>query len=72
MGVAALAVQNENHVWVSVQQANGSLELRELDRGRWKPHRLPKLNGPPPSANTLFIDPQGSLWSEPQAMEFIA
>ena len=62
MGVAALTIQNENHFWVSLQQPNGNLELREFDHGRWKPQRLPNVQGPYPSTNVLFIDPQGALW----------
>jgi len=62
MGVAALAVQNENHAWIGLQQPDGHLELREFDHGRWQSHRLPKAQGPPPSVGALFIDQQGILW----------
>jgi signal transduction histidine kinase/ligand-binding sensor domain-containing protein len=63
IGVSALAVQNEEHFWVGLQQANGNLELREFDEGRWRVHRLPKVRqGPDPSTNALFLDAQGALW----------
>jgi signal transduction histidine kinase/ligand-binding sensor domain-containing protein len=62
MGVAALSLQNENHFWVSLQQPNGNLELREFNYARWTPHRLPRVQGPYPSTNVLFIDPHGALW----------
>src|SRR5215468_10276265 len=31
MGVDALSVLNESHVWIGVQQPNGNLQLQELD-----------------------------------------
>src|SRR5215468_10276266 len=31
MGVDALSVLNETHVWIGVQQPNGNLQLQELD-----------------------------------------
>jgi ligand-binding sensor domain-containing protein len=62
MGVAALVAQSENHLYAGLQQPDGNLALREFDRGRWEPRRLPKGHGPEPSVNTLFGDRQGSLW----------
>jgi signal transduction histidine kinase/ligand-binding sensor domain-containing protein len=62
MGVDALSVLNENHVWIGLQQPNGNLQLQELDNGKWKAHRLPKTQGPPPSTNVLFRGPEGALW----------
>jgi hypothetical protein len=62
IGVSALAVQNEEHFWVSLQQANGNLELREFDHGRWRVHRLPGKQGSDASTNVLFLDAQGVLW----------
>jgi len=62
IGVAALAVQNEEHFWVAVQQANGNLELREFDHGKWRVQRLPTLGKAAPSTNVLFLDTQGMLW----------
>jgi signal transduction histidine kinase/ligand-binding sensor domain-containing protein len=62
MGVDALSVLNESHVWIGLQQPNGNLQLQEFDHGKWKAHRLPKAQGPPPSTNVLFRDPEGALW----------
>ena len=62
IGVFTLAVENENHAWIGIQQPDGHLELREFDHGRWQSHRLPKAQGPPPSASALFIDQQDALW----------
>jgi len=62
IGVSALAVQNEEHFWVGLQQANGNLELLEFDQGKWRVHRLPKVHGADPSTNVLFLDAQGELW----------
>ena len=62
IGVAALAVKNEEHFWISLQQANGNLELREFNQGRWSVHHLPNLQGLDPSTDVLFLDAQGMLW----------
>ena len=62
MGVDALSIINESHVWIGLQQPNGNLQLQELDHGKWTPHPLPKTQGPPPSTNVLFHDPEGALW----------
>ena len=62
IGVFTLAVENENHAWIGIQQRDGHLELREFDRGRWQVRRLPKTPGPLPSASALLIDRQGALW----------
>jgi ligand-binding sensor domain-containing protein len=62
MGVDALSVQSESHVWIGLQQPNGNLQLEELEQGGWKKHPLPKLQGAPPSTNVLFRDPEGTLW----------
>jgi signal transduction histidine kinase/ligand-binding sensor domain-containing protein len=62
MGVDALSVLNESHVWIGLQQPKGNLQLQELKQGKWTPHPLPKTHGPPPSTNVLFRDPDGALW----------
>ena len=62
MGVDALSVLNESHVWIGLQQPNGNLQLQELDHGEWTAHPLPKAQRPPPSTNVLFSDPEGALW----------
>jgi signal transduction histidine kinase/ligand-binding sensor domain-containing protein len=62
MGVDALSVFNESHVWIGLQQPNGNLQLQELDNGKWKAHPLPRTQGPPPSTNVLFRDSEGALW----------
>jgi signal transduction histidine kinase/ligand-binding sensor domain-containing protein len=62
MGVNALSVMDESHVWIGVQQPNGNLQLQELDHTKWTAHPLPKTQGPPPSTNVLFRDPEGALW----------
>ena len=62
IGVFTLAVENENHAWIGIQQPDGHLELREFDHGRWQAHPLPMAQGLPPSASALFIDHQGALW----------
>ena len=62
VGVFTLAVENENHAWIGIQQPDGHLELREFDHGRWQVHRLPKTPGPLPSASALYIDRRGTLW----------
>src|SRR5215470_8081287 len=62
IGVAALAVKNEEHFWISLQQANGNLELREFNQGRWTVHHLPSMKGSDPSTDVLFLDAQGMLW----------
>jgi len=62
MGVNALSVLNESHVWIGLQQPNGNLQLQELRHGKWTPHSLPKAHGPPPSTNITFHDPEGALW----------
>src|SRR5262249_26112097 len=49
MGVDALSVSDESHVWIGVQQPNGNLQLQELDHTKWTAHPLPKTHGPPPS-----------------------
>jgi len=62
MGVNALSVLDESHVWIGLQQPNGNLQLQELDHKKWTAHPLPKSQRPPPSTNVLFRDPQGALW----------
>jgi signal transduction histidine kinase/streptogramin lyase len=62
IGVFALAVENENHAWVGIQQPDGHLELREYDHGQWLVRPLPKTLGPLPSASALWIDRKGALW----------
>jgi len=62
MGVDALSVHNESHVWIGLQQPNGNLQLQELNQGKWTAHPLPKKHGPLPSTNVLFRDPDGALW----------
>jgi signal transduction histidine kinase/ligand-binding sensor domain-containing protein len=62
MGVDALSVVDESHVWIGLQQPDGNLQLQELDHGKWTPHPLPKVQGPPPSTNGLFRDREGALW----------
>jgi signal transduction histidine kinase/ligand-binding sensor domain-containing protein len=62
MGVDALSVLDESHVWIGLQQPNGNLQLQELDHGKWTAHPLPKAQGPAPSTNVLFRDPEGALW----------
>ena len=62
MGVDALSVPNENHVWIGLQQPNGNIQLQELNHGKWTAHPLPKAQGPPPSTNGLFHDAEGALW----------
>jgi len=62
MGVDALSVLSESHLWIGLQQPNGNLQLQELDDGKWRAHPLPKAQGPPPSTNVLFRDPEGALW----------
>lgn len=47
IGVFTLAVENESHAWIGIQQPDGHLELREFDHGRWLSHPLPKTQGPP-------------------------
>ena len=62
MGVDALSVLDESHPWIGVQQPNGNLQLQEWDHEKWIAHSLPKAEGPPPSTNVLFRDPEGALW----------
>ena len=62
MGVRGLSVFNESHVWIGLQQPDGNLQLREFDHGKWAAHPLPKAQGPPPSTNRIFRDPEGALW----------
>jgi signal transduction histidine kinase/ligand-binding sensor domain-containing protein len=62
MGVDALSLLNESHVWIGLQQPNGNLQLQELDHGKWTTDSLPKAQGPPPSTNVLFRDREGALW----------
>jgi signal transduction histidine kinase/streptogramin lyase len=62
MGVDALSVLDESHVWIGLQQPNGNLQLQEFDNGRWTARPLPKPQGLPPSTNVLFRDPEGALW----------
>ena len=62
MGVDALSVLDESQVWIGVQQRNGNLQLQELNHGEWTPHPLPNAQGPPPSTNRIFRDPEGALW----------
>lgn len=62
IGIAALAVKDEEHFWISLQQASGHLELREYNRGSWSVHHLPNLRGSAPSTDVLFLDAVGTLW----------
>jgi ligand-binding sensor domain-containing protein len=62
IGVAALAVKNDEHFWISLQQANGKLELREFNHGRWSAHHLPNMRGSDPSTDVMLLDAQGMLW----------
>jgi signal transduction histidine kinase/ligand-binding sensor domain-containing protein len=62
MGVDALSVQGESQAWIGLQQPDGNLQLQELADGKWITHPLSKAQGPPPSTNTLFRDPEGTLW----------
>jgi len=62
IGVAALAVKNEEHFWISLQQANGNLELREFNHGKWSVHHLQNMRGSDPSTDVMFLDAQGMLW----------
>ena len=62
MGVDALSVLDENQVWIGLQQADGNLQLQELNHGKWIAHPLAESPGPPPSTNRIFRDPEGALW----------
>jgi len=62
MGVDALSVLDESHVWIGLQQPNGNLRLEELNHGHWTAHPLHNAQGPPPSTNRIFRDPEGALW----------
>ena len=62
MGVDALSVLDESHVWIGLQQPNGNLQLEELNHGYWTAHPLHNAKGPPPSTNRIFRDPEGALW----------
>jgi signal transduction histidine kinase/ligand-binding sensor domain-containing protein len=62
MGVNALSVLDDSHVWIGLQQPDGNLQLEELKHGEQTVHLLPKGQGPPPSTNGLFSDRDGALW----------
>jgi ligand-binding sensor domain-containing protein len=62
MGVDALSIVDEHNVWIGLQQPDGNLQLQKFDHGMWTAHSLPKAQGPPPSTNVLFRDPEGALW----------
>jgi len=62
MGVDALSVLDESHVWIGLQRPDGNLQLEELNHGEPTAHPLPKGQGPPPSTNGLFDDRDGALW----------
>jgi signal transduction histidine kinase len=62
MGVDALSVVDQSHVWIGLQRPDGNLQVQEFAQGKWTPHPLPKVQGPPPSTNGLFRDPGGALW----------
>jgi signal transduction histidine kinase/ligand-binding sensor domain-containing protein len=62
IGVRTLAVVDENQIWIGVQQPDGSLELEELNEGKWTSHPLPKGRSRTPSTNALFRDSDGALW----------
>jgi ligand-binding sensor domain-containing protein len=62
MGVDALSVLDESHVWIGLQRPNGNLQLEELNHGKWTAHPLRNAQGPPPSTNRIFRDPEGALW----------
>jgi signal transduction histidine kinase/ligand-binding sensor domain-containing protein len=62
MGVDALSVVDQSHVWIGLQQPDGNLQVQEFAQGKWTPHPLPKVQGPPPSTNGLFRDREGALW----------
>jgi signal transduction histidine kinase/ligand-binding sensor domain-containing protein len=62
IGVRTLAVVDENQIWIGLQQHDGSLQLQELNQGKWASHSLPKGPGPTPSTNALFHDLDGALW----------
>jgi signal transduction histidine kinase/ligand-binding sensor domain-containing protein len=62
MGVNALSVLYDSHVWIGLQQPDGNLQLEELKHGEQTVHLLPKGQGPPPSTNGLFGDRDGALW----------
>ena len=62
MGVDALSVLDESHVWIGLQQPDGNLQLEELNRGKWTARPLHNARGPSPSTNRIFRDQEGALW----------
>lgn len=61
-GVAALAVADDESLWVGISRPGKALGLRQFAKGVWKSYSAQGMDGSSLAINALFLDRSNALW----------